>query len=237
MRTNFTALFALVAVLGFGSPSVLAQRGQGHDGKPTKVASHPSNPHQGGGRSTHDQPTTRSQPTTHRSPSDRTRQPKSTDSTRKSPSHVTTTTTASTGTTSTTGTTTSTGTSTTTETKVLTRSAQQLESNPKLAAKLQTLLGKNTDVIEAADGFRNLGQFVAAVHVSHNMGFSLEDFNKLKGYMTGTSAGTSSTSASSGSPMSLGKALKKMRNTADVDTQVKTAETQANQDMTTTGTK
>lgn len=236
MRTNFTALFALAAFLGFGSTTVLAQRGQGHDAKPPKVASHPSNPHQGGGSSTH------VQPTTHGSQPDHTRQPKSTGSTRKSPDHVTTTTT-STGTTSTTGTTssgttTSTGTSTSTETRVLTRSAQQLESNPKLSAKVQNLLGKDVDVIEAANGFRNLGQFVAAVHVSHNMGFSLEDFSKLKGYMTGANTGPSSTSAaSSSSPMSLGQAVKKIRNTADVDTQVTTAQTQANQDMTTTGTK
>ncbi|HEX9255994.1 MAG TPA: hypothetical protein VF938_10625, partial [Candidatus Angelobacter sp.] len=46
----------------------------------------------------------------------------------------------------------------------------RLSSNTKLASKLQSLLPPGTDLQTAASGFKNLGQFVAAVHVSHNLG-------------------------------------------------------------------
>src|SRR5690242_7410120 len=41
---------------------------------------------------------------------------------------------------------------------------------PPLAAKLQPLLPPGMTVEAAAAGFKNLGQFVAAVHVSKNLG-------------------------------------------------------------------
>ena len=46
---------------------------------------------------------------------------------------------------------------------------QLLTQNEKLSAKLQTLLSPGINVHDAAKGFKNLGQFVAAVHVSHNL--------------------------------------------------------------------
>jgi len=55
--------------------------------------------------------------------------------------------------------------------------AQALEKNPELSSRLQSLLPEGTNVYEAAAGFDNLGQFVSAVHVSHNLGLP---FNAIK---------------------------------------------------------
>lgn len=46
---------------------------------------------------------------------------------------------------------------------------QLLTQNTQLSSKLQSLLPAGTDLQTAAASFRNLGQFVAAVHVSHNL--------------------------------------------------------------------
>lgn len=77
----------------------------------------------------------------------------------------------------TTTTTTTTGTTTTGTTVVLTPVQQKLQKNTNLAAKLQSRLPAGTDLNAAAAGFRNLGQFVAAVNVSNNLGL---DFTTLK---------------------------------------------------------
>jgi hypothetical protein len=58
-----------------------------------------------------------------------------------------------------------------------------LAQNSKLSSKLQGLLPPGTNVRQAAAGFKNLGQFVAAVHVSHNLGIP---FNQLKAEMVGS---------------------------------------------------
>jgi hypothetical protein len=44
-----------------------------------------------------------------------------------------------------------------------------LAQNKQLSTKLSSLLPTGTDLQTAASGFKNLGQFVAAVHVSHNL--------------------------------------------------------------------
>ena len=54
---------------------------------------------------------------------------------------------------------------------------QVLAQNTQLSSKLSSLLPAGTNLQLAASGFRNLGQFVAAVHVSHNLGIP---FNQLK---------------------------------------------------------
>ncbi len=46
---------------------------------------------------------------------------------------------------------------------------QLLTQNTQLSSKLSGLLPAGTDLQTAAAGYRNLGQFVAAVHVSHNL--------------------------------------------------------------------
>lgn len=62
------------------------------------------------------------------------------------------------------------------------RTGKELHANPKLASNLQGLLPPGTDMNLAASGFKNMGQFVAAVHVSHNLGIP---FDQLKAKMVG----------------------------------------------------
>lgn len=57
----------------------------------------------------------------------------------------------------------------------LTPVQQKLKENTNLAAKVESRLPKGTDLMAASAGFKNLGQFVAAVNVSNNLGVSFED--------------------------------------------------------------
>ncbi len=59
----------------------------------------------------------------------------------------------------------------------LTAVQQKLQKNTNLASKLQSRLPQGADLMKSAEGFRNLGQFVAAVNVSNNLGL---DFTALK---------------------------------------------------------
>lgn len=58
--------------------------------------------------------------------------------------------------------------------------ADQLSRNTRLAASLRADLPQGADLQGEASGFRNLGQFVAAVHVSSNLGIP---FSQLKSRM------------------------------------------------------
>ncbi|HEV8181832.1 MAG TPA: hypothetical protein VGQ61_05630 [Candidatus Angelobacter sp.] len=98
----------------------------------------------------------------------------------------------------------------------------RLSSNTKLASKLQGLLPPGTDLQTAASGFKNLGQFVAAVHVSHNLGIP---FDQLKAKMQGPPT------------ESLGKAIHELKPDVDAKAQTKTAESEAHQDMDNDSTK
>lgn len=97
----------------------------------------------------------------------------------------------------------------------------KLASNTKLASKLQALLPPGTNLQTAAQGFKNLGQFVAAVHVSKNLGIP---FDQLKAKMTGPP------------PESLGKAIQQLQPSANAKAAVKTAEKQAKADLRSTDT-
>lgn len=55
-----------------------------------------------------------------------------------------------------------------------------LTQNTKLSSNLQGFLPTGTNLQDAAKGFDHLGQFVAAVHVSHNLGIP---FDQLKAKM------------------------------------------------------
>ena len=100
----------------------------------------------------------------------------------------------------------------------LTPVQQKLQRNTNLASKLQSRLPAGTDMMKAAEGFRNLGQFVAAVNVSNNLGLS---FTQLKTRMVDDG-------------MSLGQAIKELRPTANSTTEVQRAETDASRLITTT---
>ena len=90
--------------------------------------------------------------------------------------------------------------------------------NTKLASKLQRLLPAGTDLQAAASGFKNLGQFVAAVHVSHNLGIP---FDQLK---TKILAGKS-----------LGEAIQELKPNVAAEAEAKKAKKQAKRDMEETG--
>lgn len=94
--------------------------------------------------------------------------------------------------------------------------AAKLSSNTKLAASLQALLPPGTNLQTAAQGFKNLGQFVAAVHVSKNLGIP---FDQLKAKMTGPNS------------ESLGKAIHDLQPTANAKAAAKQAERQAKADL------
>src|ERR1051326_1953433 len=68
----------------------------------------------------------------------------------------------------------------------------RIERNPALKAQVQSLLPQGMDLKTAATGFRNQGQFIAALHVSKNLGIP---FAQLKSKMTGAN------------PESLGQAI------------------------------
>jgi hypothetical protein len=70
-------------------------------------------------------------------------------------------------------------TTSTATTTTLTPAQQKLQKNTNLANKLRSRLPAGTDLMEAAAGFRNLGQFVAAVNVSSNLGIPFADL-KMK---------------------------------------------------------
>ena len=94
-------------------------------------------------------------------------------------------------TTSTTTTTTTTSNTTGTTTPVtLTPVQQKLQKNTKLTAKLHARLPVGTDLMAAAAGFKNLGQFVAAVNVSNNLHIPFADL-KTKMVTDGLSLGQS----------------------------------------------
>src|SRR5712692_2118790 len=93
-----------------------------------------------------------------------------------------------------------------------------LTHNTKLAGKLSALLAKQnppiTDLQAASSGFKNLGQFVAAVHVSNNLNIP---FTTLKTEIMNDG--------------SLGKAIKALRPDADSKAETKTAQKQTDEDV------
>ena len=212
MRYGISFL-ALLFALSVGTAPLDAQgRGKGQVNKPTTAGAK-----QGGPKADHVKPTTA-------------KGPKSTTTTQtearaKGNPHKTTTTT-STPTTDITPTT-----PTTTYVK-----------NPKLEARLLAMLPNlpaGTTIQDASTGFKNWGQFVAAVHVSQNLGL---DFTALKAAMTGIPAGSLAGTAPTTTPLSLGQAIQTLPGTTTtsddttltstkIKNEVKKAEDAANADL------
>jgi hypothetical protein len=108
--------------------------------------------------------------------------------------------------------------------------------NPKLEARLLSLLPEGSNIQDASQGFKNWGQFVAAVHVSNNLNIPFAD---LKSKMTGLAPGTTAPAAT---PLSLGQAIQSFRGTTSstepatltptkIRSEVKKAEDAANTDL------
>jgi hypothetical protein len=91
-----------------------------------------------------------------------------------------------------------------------------LAQNTKLSSRLETMLPEGTNVQDAAGGFKNLGQFVAAVHVSKNLGIPFED---LKARMTGPDA------------EKLGEAIHELKPAVNAKAEAKKAKKQAKQEI------
>ena len=104
-----------------------------------------------------------------------------------------------------------------------------LSKNPAIGNKIQSLTGMPAS--QACTGFKNLGQCVAAAHVSKNLGIS---FDCLKSDVTGLAPSSSSSCpAGTGSKTtSLGQAIHTLSPNADVKAETKKANKQAQQDMT-----
>jgi hypothetical protein len=109
---------------------------------------------------------------------------------------------------------------------------QFLTRNTQLADKIQTLTGMSAQ--QACTGFKNLGQCVAAAHVSKNLGIG---FACLKSDMTGQAPAKGSncpamaTSATAGKTMSLGKAIQTLSPNVNSSVEAKKAQKQADQDI------
>lgn len=162
-----------------------------------------------------------------------------------------TATTSTTGSTSTS--TTSTGTTTTTIPAIDFTSGSvgtKLSKNSALRSKVETrltALGYTGTAYQAAYGFKNLGQFVAATNVSRNLGLS---FEKLKLQMTGLSVKPDGTvlKANVGTDgkvtmvapalvtnpaptSSLGQSIQRVKSSVDATAAAQTATTQANAEI------
>jgi hypothetical protein len=153
-----------------------------------------------------------------------------------------TTTTAST-TTSGSGTTSSGGTGSTTTAGTWTPDnpvAQKLSTKSNIMKKAQNVIGMDVDLNNATSGFKNFGQFVAAVNVSNNHQIAFAD---LKAAMTGididgkpviTTTPTGGTTTTS--TLSLGQAIQKLKTGVDSETVAQSALTQANAEITSSPT-
>jgi hypothetical protein len=94
--------------------------------------------------------------------------------------------------------------------------ASKIASHPQLNAKITALLPAHSTLNQASAGFKNQGQFIAALHVSRNLGIP---FKALKADMTTKH-------------MSLGQAIQDLKHTstATATTQASRAEHEADTD-------
>jgi len=94
--------------------------------------------------------------------------------------------------------------------------SEVLSHNTAIAGKIKSLTGKEAQT--ACDGFKNLGQCVAAAHVAKNLDIP-GGFDALKAKVTGTGS------------MSLGKAIEQLSPNANAKSETKKANKQAADDM------
>jgi hypothetical protein len=99
--------------------------------------------------------------------------------------------------------------------------AAKISSKPQLGARITAMLPKGMTLNQASMGFKNQGQFIAALHVSQNLG--CDCFKQLQTDMTKKH-------------MSLGQAIQDVKKTANSGVEVRKAETEANDDVKTVTT-
>jgi hypothetical protein len=93
--------------------------------------------------------------------------------------------------------------------------AAKIAAKPQLNARISAMLPKNLSLDRASSGFKNQGQFIAALHVSRNLGIPFKD---LKNDMTRKN-------------MSLGQSIQDLKKSAASKTEAKKGETEANEDL------
>ncbi len=102
-----------------------------------------------------------------------------------------------------------------------------LSKDTRLSGKIQSLTGMPAE--QACSGFKNLGQCVAAAHISTNLGIS---FSCLKSDVTGQATqGTSCPAGTGTKSMSLGKAIQTLDPKANQKAESKKGESQATKDL------
>lgn len=94
--------------------------------------------------------------------------------------------------------------------------ATKINRNPQLASRLTRMLPQGMTIATASNGFKNQGQFIAALHVSRNQQIPFAD---LKAAMTGPNA------------VSLGQAIHTLRPSANAPDAVRRANTQTQTDL------
>ena len=109
---------------------------------------------------------------------------------------------------------------TTTTTTTLNPIAAKISSHPQLASRLTAMLPKGITLDQASAGFKNQGQFIAALHVSQNLGIPFKD---LRTQMVTDHR-------------SLGQSIQTLKKSANSTTAVKTAEKEADDDVKSTTT-
>lgn len=92
--------------------------------------------------------------------------------------------------------------------------AEHLARSPKLSSKLQGFFPAGTNLAQQAEGFKNLGDFVSAAHVSHNLNIPFAD---LKTRVT--------------TGQSLGDAIHALKPEADHGAEERKAREQAKKDL------
>jgi hypothetical protein len=112
--------------------------------------------------------------------------------------------------------------------------AEKIASKPNLSKKLSALLpidsltGKTMTLDTASLGFKNQGQFIAALHVSQNLGIP---FTELKSHMVTLTPGAPGEQPTATQTGSLGQAIQRSKATANVTTEIQKAEMQAAVDL------
>jgi hypothetical protein len=121
------------------------------------------------------------------------------------------------------------GAATSSPTTVLTKNTK-LDTHLTSLLQSKGLLPTGTDLKDACSGFKNLGQCVAALHVSHNLKIP---FACLSADMTGTAPATGTTcpTGTGSSKMSLGKSIQTLSPNASAKTEEKSATKQADADI------
>ena len=112
--------------------------------------------------------------------------------------------------------------------------AAKISSKPNLNAKITAMLpaaadGTTMTLNTASLGFKNQGQFIAALHVSQNLGILFTDLKKQMVTRSSPTADPTQTK-------SLGQAIQAVKKNADATTEAQKAETQANADLSSTST-